>query len=64
MALLQLSLREIGKESSVGLTLLDIFVYFFAFIGAIVFLFLSIAFVIRFMMRWSYKRRFGNDQRN
>jgi hypothetical protein len=47
-----------------GVTLADIFVYFFAFIGAIVFLFLSIAFVIRFMMRWSYKRRFGNDKRN
>lgn len=41
-----------------GMTLMDIFVYFFAFIGAIVFLFLSIAFVMRFMVRWSAKRRF------
>ncbi len=49
-----------------GMTLLDIFVYFFAFIGAIVFLFLSIAFVIRFMVRWSYKRSMRNtfDERN
>jgi hypothetical protein len=40
-----------------GMTLADIFVYFFAFIGVIVFLFLSIAFVLRFMVRWSFKRK-------
>ena len=63
MESLRLNQRE-ERRCDVGMTLVDIFVYFFAFIGAIVFLFLSIAFVIRFMMRWSYKRRFGNDQRN
>lgn len=49
-----------------GMTLGDIFVYFFAFIGTIVFLFLAIAFVIRFMVRWSFKRKVGKtiDERN
>lgn len=62
----QLNLNEIGKGSDMGMTLADIFVYFFAFIGAIVFLFLSIAFVIRFMVRWSFKRKMGNtiDERH
>lgn len=62
----QLNLNEIGKGSDMGMTLVDIFVYFFAFIGAIVFLFLSIAFVIRFMVRWSYKRSMRNtiDERH
>jgi hypothetical protein len=47
-----------------GLTLIDIFVYFFAFIGAIVFLFLSIAFVMRFMWRWSFKRKINKGTIN
>jgi hypothetical protein len=49
-----------------GMTLADIFVYFFAFIGVIVFLFLSIAFVIRFMVRWGLKRKMRNtiDERH
>jgi uncharacterized membrane protein len=49
-----------------GMTLADIFVYFFAFIGVIVFLFLSIAFVIRFMVRWSFKQKIRNtiDERH
>ena len=62
----QLNQDEIEREPDMGMTLVDIFVYFFAFIGAIVFLFLSIAFVIRFMVRWSYKRSMRNtiDERH